>query len=49
MIIGGGAMSVIPLPPDWGKTSAYMIALGLVILAISYLIGRLQPSHPLQG
>ncbi len=45
----GSAMSVLPVPADWAETSAYLVALGLLIFAASYFLMRLKRARPHSG
>lgn len=45
MIITGGIMSALPIPDSWDESAAWVMALGLAVLTISYLLARLKPDE----
>lgn len=46
MIVTGGIIGGMPGWESWGETSAYLLAMGLSLLAVSYLLARLKPTRP---
>lgn len=43
LLLMGGVISLFPVSPKWGEIAAYSIALGLLFLAIAFVLRRLEP------